>query len=81
VRVDLEIGLNEIRNLARLAVQLDQVGPVDSAQVGSGASLVDAQQRVECLERGAMEIERVRQQFADRRVSGSFVDGLGSSGP
>ena len=29
VRVGLEIGINEVRNLAGLAVQLDQVGPFD----------------------------------------------------
>jgi hypothetical protein len=43
VRVGLNIGINEVRNLARLPVQLDQVGPVESAEVGSGASLVDTQ--------------------------------------
>jgi hypothetical protein len=42
VRVGLEIGINEVRHLARLAVQLDQAGPVESAEVGSGASLANA---------------------------------------
>ena len=31
VRVGLEVGIDEVRNLAGLAVQLDQVGPVDIA--------------------------------------------------
>ena len=47
VRVGLEIGINELRNLAGLAVQLDQIGPVDGAEVGSGTSLVDPQERIE----------------------------------
>jgi hypothetical protein len=47
VRVGLEFGINEIGNFARPVVQLDQVGPVDSAELGSGASLVDALERIE----------------------------------
>jgi hypothetical protein len=43
VRVGLEFGIDEVRNLTGMAVQLDQVGPVESAEVGSGASLVDTQ--------------------------------------
>ena len=56
VRVGLEFGIIEVRNLSGLAVQLDQIGSVESAEVGSGASLVDAQERVECLERGATDV-------------------------
>jgi hypothetical protein len=37
VWVGLEIGINEVRNLARLAIQLDQVGLVDFASVGASA--------------------------------------------
>jgi hypothetical protein len=47
MRVGLEIGIDEVRNLARLAVPLDQVGPVESSKVGSGVALVDAQERIE----------------------------------
>jgi hypothetical protein len=43
VRVGLKIGINEVRNLAGLAVQLDQVGPIECSQVSSGASLVNAE--------------------------------------
>ena len=35
VPVGLEIGINKVANLARLAVQPDQVGPVESAEEGS----------------------------------------------
>ena len=62
-------------------MQLDQVGPVESAEVGSGASLVDAQERIERLERSAMDVQSVRQQFADGRPPAGFVDGLGAAGP
>jgi hypothetical protein len=81
VRVGLEIGINEVRNVPRMAVQFDRVCPVESSEVGSGASLVDAQQRVERRERSAMDVESVRQQFADGRTPAGFVDGLGAAGP
>ena len=81
VRVGLEIGINKVRNLARLAVQLDQVGTVECSQVSPGAALIDAQKRVECLERRAMDVERGRQQLADRRPQAGFVDGLGATSP
>jgi hypothetical protein len=35
VRVGLEIGINEERILARLAVQLERVGPVDFVYIGA----------------------------------------------
>jgi hypothetical protein len=81
VRVGLEIGINEIRNLARLPVQLDQVGPVERSQVSPGTSLVNSQERVERLERRAMDVERGRQQLADGRPPAGLVDGLGAPGP
>jgi hypothetical protein len=81
VRVGLEVGINEVRNFAGLAVQLDQVGPVERAQVRSGTSLVNSQERVECLERGLMDVERGRQQLADGRPTAGFIDGLGAPGP
>ena len=73
VRVGLEFGVDEIRDLARLAVQLDQVGPVDLTEVGSGASLVDAEQRIERFEGRRMDVEGVRQEFADGRLLAGFV--------
>jgi hypothetical protein len=81
VRIGLEIEINEVRNLARLAVQLDQVGPVESPQIGSCTSLIDSRERVECLERGAMDVECSRQQRADGRPPARFIDGLGAPGP
>ena len=45
VGIGLEVGIDQVRNLAGMPVQLDQVGAVDFAQVGPGTALVDAQQR------------------------------------
>jgi hypothetical protein len=73
--------IHEVRNLAGLAVQLDQVGPVDLSQIRAGAPLVDAEQRVEGLKRGAMDVECVGQQLADGRPPAGVVDGLGAAGP
>ena len=75
MRVGLEIGINEVRNLARLAVQLDQVGSVDFAEVGSGASLIDAQERIKRVERRAMDVECMGSSLptADRRQALSMV--------
>src|SRR5438045_7134132 len=41
MRVGLEIGINEVRNLPRMPMQLDQVRPLDLAQIRPGAALVD----------------------------------------
>jgi hypothetical protein len=81
VRISLEIGISEVRNLAGMPVQLDQVGPVERSQVSPGTSLVNSQERVERLERRAMDVERGRQQLADGRPPAGFVDGLGAPGP
>jgi hypothetical protein len=35
--IGFEVGVNQIRNLAGMPVQLDQIGSVDLAQVGPGA--------------------------------------------
>jgi len=66
VGIGLEVRIDEIRNLAGEPVQLDQVGPVDLAQVRPSAPLVNAKQRVESLERAVMNVEGIRQQLADR---------------
>jgi hypothetical protein len=79
--VGLKIGINEVRNLAGMPVHLDQVGSVENAEIRPGAALVDAQEGVECLESGAMDVERGRQQLADGRPPAGFVDGLGAPGP
>ena len=81
VRVGLEVGVDEIRDLARVPVQLDQVGPLDLTEVGAGAALVDAEQRVERFEGTAMDVEGIRQELAHGRASAGVVNGLGIAGP
>ena len=81
VRVGLEVGVDEIGDLARVPVQLDQVGPLDLAEVGAGAALVDAEQRVERIEGGAMDVEGIRQELAHGRPSAGVVNGLGVADP
>ena len=49
MRVGVEVGVGQVRDLARMAVQLDQVGALDLAEVGR-AALLDAEQRVEGLQ-------------------------------
>jgi hypothetical protein len=77
VRVGLEVGVDEIGDLARLAVQLDQVDLVESAESGSATTVVDAQERIEWLDRSVMVVERIRQKFCDVRPLTGLVDGLG----
>ena len=67
--------------IAGMPVQLDQVGSVENAEIRPGAALVDAQEVVECLERGAVDVERGRQQLAHGRPPAGFVDRFGVSGP
>jgi len=45
VRVGLEVGIDQVRDLPRMPVRLDQVRPLDLAQVRAGAALVHPEQR------------------------------------
>ena len=80
VGVGLEVGVDQVRDLARMAVQLDQVGAFDLAEVRPVAALVDAEQRVERFQGAAVEIQGVGQQLADVRASAGVIDGLGVAG-
>ena len=65
VRVGVEVGIGQVRDLARMAVELDQVGALDLAELGPGATLVDAEQRVEGFQRPAVDVQGVGQELAD----------------
>jgi hypothetical protein len=41
MRVGLELGINQVRNLPGMPIQLDQVRPLDLAQIGPCAALVN----------------------------------------
>jgi hypothetical protein len=47
MRVGLEVGINQVRNFPRMPMQLDQVRPLDRAQIRPCAALVNPQQRLE----------------------------------
>src|SRR5271166_386595 len=47
VRVGLEVGTDQVRDLPRMPVQLDQVRPLDLAETRAGAALVHPEQRLE----------------------------------
>jgi len=47
MRVGVEIGIDQVGELAALAMDLDQVGALDLAEVGPAAALVDVEQRAE----------------------------------
>src|SRR5208282_5021244 len=65
VRVGLEVGIDQVRDLPRMPVQLDQVRPLDLAQVRPGAALVNPQQHLE-----------PPPDWSDDRVRGDFVSAL-----
>ena len=81
VRVGVEVGIGQVRDLARMAVELDQVGALDLAEVGAGAALVDAEQRVEGLQGGAVDVQGVGQELADGRSAAGVIDRVGVAGP
>ena len=60
MRVGLELGIREIRNLPRMPMQLDQVRALDLSQIRPGTALVNPEQRIERIERVAVDIERIR---------------------
>jgi hypothetical protein len=64
-----------------MAVELDQVGALDLAEVGPGAALVDAKERVEGLQGRAVDVEGIRQELADGTTPAGVVDGVGVAGP
>src|SRR5262249_44888039 len=65
--IGLEVGVDEVRDLVGMAVEVDGVGAVDLAPISVGAALVDAGQGVQRFQRAAMDIQRVWQQLADCR--------------
>jgi hypothetical protein len=64
-----------------MAMELDQVGPLDRAEVGAGAALVDTEERVEGLQRRAVHVQGIREELADgeRRPASSTARDSNSS--
>jgi hypothetical protein len=65
VRVGVEGGIDEVRDLPRMAVELDEVGALDFAEIRPGAALVGAEERVEGLQGRVVDIQDVGQELAD----------------
>ena len=53
---DQEVGIVQVQDLARMPVQLDQVRALDLAQVRPGEALVNPEQRLERVERLAVNM-------------------------
>ena len=81
VRVGVEIRIGQVRDLARMAVQLDQVNALDLAQIGAGAALIGAEERAEGLQRRAVDVQGIRKELADGRAAAGVIDGLSVAGP
>ena len=79
VRVGLEVGIDQLRDLPRMPMHLDQVRPLDLAQVRSGATLVHPEQRLERIERITVNIKRIGQELSDRGSLAGLAHRLGVS--
>ena len=77
MRVGLEVGIDKVRDLPRMPVQLDQVRPIDLAQVRAGAALVHPEQRLERIEPVMVNIEGSGQELPERSSLAGIIDRLG----
>src|SRR5690242_458354 len=68
VGIGLEVGVDQVGEVPRVAVDLDQVCPFDDSQIGTGAAFVNPEERVQRIEGTSMDVDSVRQQFADLRI-------------
>jgi len=75
VRVGFEGGVDEIRQLSRPPVDFDDVRPLDLAEVGAAAAFVNPQDRRQRIQGALVDVQVVRQQFADGRALAGQIDG------
>ena len=61
-------------------MQLENVRFFDLSQIGPRARLVDPQQRIELIQRQAVDVERIREQLAQGRIAARLVDRRGVAG-
>lgn len=81
VGIGLEVGIGEVRDLSRKAMQLDEIGVFNLSQISASAPFVDPQQRPELLQGRPMNVQRIGEQFSQRRIPTRLVDGVGIPGP
>src|SRR5947207_15914518 len=62
--IGLEVRVDQVGELARTAVEFNDVRSLDLPKVRAGATLVDSQQRFEGIERTAVDVKVVRAEFA-----------------
>src|SRR5207249_2960765 len=70
---------DQVREFPGPAVDLDEVGAFDLAQVGSAAAFVDPQQRLQLFHGTLVNVEIVRQELADTRSLAGRIDRVGMS--
>ena len=73
MRVGVEVRVGQVGELAGEAVQLDDVRPLDLAEVGPAAALVDAQERLQRLQGAAVDVKVVRQELAHGGAGAGLV--------
>jgi hypothetical protein len=85
VRIIPELGIDQVGELARPPMDLDDFGAFHVTEVRPAASLVNTRERFEGVQGASMDVEVVRQDLAlgralARRVDGSRVPGLEEQG-
>jgi len=80
VRIIVEFRIDQVRELARPPMDLDDVGALHVAEVGPAAALVNTQERFEGVQGTSMDVEVVRQELAHGRALARLIDGGRVSG-
>ena len=76
--IGFEVGIGEVRDLAREAMELENVRLFDLPEPGPCAPLVNAEERLQLIECRPMHVERIREQLPQRRIPARLVDCLSS---
>jgi hypothetical protein len=74
VRIRFQVRVRQIRQLAGMPVDLDQILSLDLSEERTAAPFVDAKRRRQVEERVPVDVERLGQEFPDRRCLACRVD-------
>ena len=80
MRVDVEIRVDEVRDLPGKAVKFEDIGAFNLSQIGPAASFENAKDWIKLLNRTSVNVKGIRQQFANGRPFASLVNRFGISG-
>jgi hypothetical protein len=72
----LEFRIDQVRELARPAVNLDDVRPFHLAELGSATAFVYPQQWLKRIEGASVNVQVIRKEFPHCRSLGRLVDGI-----